>query len=65
MPRWLSYISYALALLMLFSLSLTLWMELWFPAWVLAVSTYFLIMTYRQAPAGDEDGAPPVVPASG
>jgi hypothetical protein len=47
MPRWLCYISYAVALLMLFSLSFTLWMELWFPAWVLAVSTYFLIMSYR------------------
>lgn len=47
MPRWLCYTSYAVALLMLFSLSLTLWMELWFPAWVLAVSTYFLIMSYR------------------
>jgi hypothetical protein len=47
MPRWLCYISYAVALLMLFSVSFTLWMELWFPAWVLAVSTYFLIMSYR------------------
>jgi hypothetical protein len=47
-PRWLSYISYAVALLMLFSLSLSVWMVLWFPAWVLAVSTYFLIMSYRQ-----------------
>jgi hypothetical protein len=63
MPRWLSYISYAVALLMLFSLSLSVWMVLWFPTWVLAVSTYFLIMSYRQVPAGDEDGAPPVVAA--
>jgi hypothetical protein len=58
MPRWLCYISYAVALLMLFSLSLTLWMELWFPAWVLAVSTYFLISSYSQTPSGDGDGSP-------
>jgi hypothetical protein len=58
MPRWLSYISYALALLMLFSLSFSVWMELWFPAWVLAVSTYFLINSYRRTPSGDGDGAP-------
>jgi hypothetical protein len=64
MPRWLSYISYAVALLMLFSLSLSVWMVLWFPTWVLVVSTYFLIMSYRQAPAGEEDGAPPVVASS-
>jgi hypothetical protein len=64
MPRWLSYISYALALLMLFSLSFSVWMELWFPAWVLAVSTYFLLNSYRGTPSGDGDGSPPVVPAS-
>ena len=64
MPRWLSYISYAVALLMLFSLSLSLWMVLWFPAWVLAVSMYFLIMSYRQTPSEDEDGTPAVVRAS-
>ena len=52
------------ALLMLFSLSLSLWMVLWFPAWVLVVSIYFLIMSYRQAPSGDGDGAPPQLAAS-
>ena len=64
MPRWLCYISYAVALVMLFSLSLSLWMELWFPAWVLAVSTYFLISSYRQAPSGDGDGSPSQLAAS-
>jgi uncharacterized membrane protein YhfC len=64
MPRWPCYISYAVALLMLFSLSLSLWMVLWFPAWVLVVSIYFLIMSYRQAPSVDGDGAPPQLAAS-
>jgi hypothetical protein len=57
MPRWLSYISYAAALLLLFSLSLSLWMVLWFPAWVLFVSTYFLIVSYRQVPSDGRDDA--------
>jgi hypothetical protein len=51
MPRWLCFISYAVALVMLVSLSLSLWMVLWFPAWVLTVSMYYLIVSYRQASA--------------
>lgn len=55
MPRWLSFISYGVALLLLFSLSLSVWMVLWFPGWVLLVSTFFLIMSYRQAPSDSGD----------
>jgi len=58
MPRWLCFASYAVALLMFVSLSLNLWMVLWFPAWVLAVSIYFLVITYRRASPGGGDGAP-------
>jgi hypothetical protein len=64
MPRWLIYISYAVALLMLFSLSLSVWMVLWFPTWVLVVSTYFLIMSYRQAPSEGGDSSPTPLAAS-
>ena len=54
MPRWLCFVSYAVALLMLVSLSVSFWMVLWFPAWVVVVSIYFLIMSYRGAPFGKE-----------
>jgi hypothetical protein len=54
MPRWLCFVSYAVALLMLVSLSVSLWMVLWFPGWVVVVSIYFLIMSYRGAPFGKE-----------
>lgn len=54
-PRWLCFASYAVALLMFVSLSLSLWMVLWFPAWVLFVSGYFLIKGYR----GDSASASP------
>lgn len=63
-PRWLCFVSYAVALLMFVSLSLNLWMVLWFPAWVLCVSVYFLVLSYRQPSGGDGNGAPPQ-PAAG
>jgi len=58
MPRWMSFIGYGVALLLLFSLSLSVWMVLWFPAWVLLVSTFFLIMSYRQTPSAGGDNSP-------
>lgn len=68
MPRWLCFTSYAVALLILFSLSVSLWMVLWFPAWVLAVSTYFLItsdqQTPSQTPSEERDDTPPVAATS-
>ena len=34
LPRWLSFVSYAVALLLLFVTNLSLWVTLVFPAWV-------------------------------
>ena len=60
MPRWMSFIGYGVALLLLFSLSLSVWMVLWFPGWVLLVSTFFLIKSYHQMPSdsGDDSMSP-------
>ena len=44
--------TYALALALLVSISISLWVTLIFPAWVLAVSVYLLIQTKRDHPAG-------------
>jgi hypothetical protein len=43
MPRWLVATTYVLALVMLVSVNLSLWVTLLFPAWVLAVSIHVLI----------------------
>jgi hypothetical protein len=43
MPRWLVATTYLLALAMLVIVSLSLWVTLLFPAWVLAVSLHVLI----------------------
>ena len=60
MPRGLAFLTYALALVLLFSLSLSLWVTVIFPAWVLIVSLYILAMNLRQQVAGRE-GEPSIM----
>jgi len=47
MPRLFVFLTYALALLLLVSSNLTLWLILVFPAWVLVVSMFILIVSLR------------------
>ncbi len=47
MPRWLSFVTYGVALILLFVTTLSLWVTLIFPAWVLGVSVLILIQNYR------------------
>ena len=47
MSRAWAMASYALALVLLFSIGYTLWVTLVFPAWVLAVSIFFLMSEKR------------------
>ena len=48
MPRWLSFVTYAVAIVLLFVTTLSLWVTLIFPAWVFAVSILILIQNYRR-----------------
>lgn len=48
MPRWLAFITYALALVLLISIGFTHWVTLVFPAWVFLTSVYIMIMNYRR-----------------
>jgi hypothetical protein len=50
MHRGWAFVTYALALALLLSISISLWVTLIFPGWVLAVSVYFLIQTKRDKP---------------
>ncbi len=47
MHRGWAFVTYALALILLLSTSLTPWVPLILPGWVLAVSVYILILNYR------------------
>ena len=52
MPRWLAFLSYAIALVLLLSINQTLWVTLLFPAWVLIVSVYILAINLRRQEEG-------------
>ena len=56
MPRWLTFLTYGLALVLLLGISLSLWMTLVFPGWVFMVSVYILILNYRRRTAQEHDG---------
>jgi hypothetical protein len=49
-PRWMALLGYALALLLLVSISHVSWIFLVFPLWILLISVYILIENYRRGP---------------
>jgi hypothetical protein len=49
-PRWMALLGYALALLLLVSISHLSWIFLVFPLWILLISVYILIENYRRGP---------------
>lgn len=55
MPRWLVFPTYALAVLLLVSSRLTLWLILVFPAWVFVISIWILIVHLRHKLTETED----------
>jgi hypothetical protein len=46
MPRWLTILTYALALILIISIGFTHWVTVVFPAWVLLISAYILYLNY-------------------
>ena len=46
-PRWLAALTFASALLLLFTVSLNRWMVMVFPSWVLLLSIFILAKNYR------------------
>ena len=57
MPRVFVWLTYALALLLLVSSNLTLWLILVFPAWVFVISVFILIISLRGGQAESMIGA--------
>ena len=51
MPRWLALVTYALALGLLLTISLSIWVTLIFPTWVFIASLLILIQNYRRPAA--------------
>ncbi|WP_037807151.1 pentapeptide repeat-containing protein [Streptomyces sp. NRRL S-1448] len=51
-PRWLAWLGYAAALVLLFVVGTVPWTELVFPLWMLATSTYILGASFRRGRGG-------------
>jgi hypothetical protein len=58
MPRWLVWLTYLFALILLFSTGYSEWIMMVFPAWVFLVSVYILILNFRNVnhPGAVPDG---------
>lgn len=56
MPRWLAFLTFGLALVLLLSISYSLWVALIFPAWVLIISVYILVSNLRSPAIGALEG---------
>jgi hypothetical protein len=47
-PRWMVYLGYTVALVMLLTITDFAWIAMVFPSWVLLVSAYILVTKSRQ-----------------
>jgi hypothetical protein len=57
MPRWLAFVTFTLALVLLIGVGLYAWVALLFPAWVFLISVYILLLNYRfQKTESERDG---------
>ena len=59
-PRWLTIVSYIVGLSFLLFASALRWARFMFPAWVLLVSIYILILNYRSTHSEESDGQLPL-----
>lgn len=53
-PRWLVFVTYGLAVVLLLSISRNIWFTLAFPAWALVISVYLLVGNLHAQPASAE-----------
>ena len=56
MPRFLVFLTYGLALVMLLGINVSLWITLIFPAWVFVISVFILILNFRRKATHAPDG---------
>jgi hypothetical protein len=57
LPKWVSFVTYFVAAVLLFVVSFSLWVTMIFPAWAFAVSVYLLIRNYRMRPLAHDGGS--------
>ncbi len=57
-PRWIGILGIAVAVVLLVSIGLSLWVELLFPAWILLLSLHILRAGFRRPPAAAQPASP-------
>lgn len=60
-PRWMAFLGYALALLLLLSIGLLPWVSLLFPLWVLLISIYILLANLHKPLEADRPMSEPTL----
>jgi hypothetical protein len=53
LPRWIAFLGYGLALILLLSLGYSLWVSLVFPLWIFLISVEILIANFRKTTQAD------------
>lgn len=56
-PRWLALVTYVLSVVLVISISFTLWVFLIFPVWVFVISVAILVMNFRLVPDQQAEAA--------
>jgi hypothetical protein len=51
-PRWIAWLGFAVALVLLFASGVTPWLELVFPAWIGLLSVAILLWSLRSSASG-------------
>jgi hypothetical protein len=46
-PRWLGFSGYAITVILLIGIDLTLWVEVFFPLWILLLSLHILVESFK------------------
>ena len=64
-PRWVAYLGYAVALVLLVAAGEHRWSQLIFPVWVLLLSIVILVTRPRRPPADAEPAEPPTTYSAG
>jgi hypothetical protein len=55
-PRWLTFLTFVVGLAFLLFAGILRWARFLFPAWVLLVSVYILVMNYRRGQDQESEG---------
>lgn len=57
-PRWAAFTGYVVSVFLLLTVELSPWIKMLFPAWVLVISLYILVLSFKRGHGGFADAVP-------